>query len=99
MVQPLIWSYYGKFELVDLGATRHHLDADRVGCPDRDTADRVMGAFNRQANRVSDTLVAIDQKKLTSTERSKLRDRGIIVQRESEAPAGKSKVPKKKKRW
>ena len=68
-------------------------------CPDRDTADRVMGAFKRQANRVNDTLVAIDQKKLTSTERNKLRDHGIIVQGESEAPEGKSKVPKKKKRW
>jgi hypothetical protein len=48
-------------------------------CPDQDTADRVMSAFKRQAQRVNDTLVAIDQKKLTSTERNKLRDHGIIV--------------------
>jgi soluble cytochrome b562 len=68
-------------------------------CPDRDTADRVMGAFKRQANRVNDTLVAIDQKKLTSTERNKLRDHGIIVQGEPDAPEGKAKVRKKKKRW
>src|SRR5262249_38309958 len=35
-------------------------------CPDRDTADRVMGAMKRQAERVNDTLVAIDRKKLTA---------------------------------
>ena len=68
-------------------------------CPDRDTADRVMGAFKRQAQRVNDTLVAIDRKKLTSTERNKLRDHGIIVQGGSEAQEGKSKVRKKQKRW
>jgi Helicase conserved C-terminal domain len=68
-------------------------------CPDRDTADRVMGAFKRHAQRVNDTLVAIDQKKLTSTERNKLRDHGIIVQGGSEAQESKSKVRKKQKRW
>ena len=54
-------------------------------CPDRDTADRVMGALKRQAERVNDTLVAIDQKRLTAAERSKLRSHGIIVEGESEA--------------
>ena len=57
-------------------------------CPDRDTADRVMGALKRQAERVNETLVAIDQKKLTTTERNKLRGHGIIVQGVSEAQGG-----------
>src|ERR1700728_2328843 len=46
-------------------------------CADRDTADRVMGALRRQAERVNESLVAIDQKKLTTTERNKLRGQGI----------------------
>ncbi len=60
-------------------------------CPDRDTADRVMGALRRQADRVNETLVAIDQKKMTTTDRNKLRAHGIIVQGESVAGAKKSK--------
>ena len=31
-------------------------------CPDRDTADRVMGALKKQAERLNDTLVAVDQR-------------------------------------
>jgi tRNA(Met) C34 N-acetyltransferase TmcA len=69
-----------------------------VRCPDQDTADRVVAALKRQAQRVNDTLVAIDQKKLTSTERNKLRDHGIILEGESEAAEGKAKARKKKKR-
>jgi soluble cytochrome b562 len=65
-------------------------------CPDRDTADRVMAALKRQAERINDTLVAIDQKKLTATERNKLRSHGIIVQGDSEAREGKSKVRRKR---
>jgi hypothetical protein len=68
-------------------------------CPDRDTADRVMGALKRQAERVNDTLVAIDQKKLTTTERTKLRSHGIIVQGTSEAQGGKPRAKKKGKAW
>ena len=49
-------------------------------CPDRDTADRVVAALKRQAERVNDTLVAIDQTKLTAADRNKLRAHGIIVQ-------------------
>jgi hypothetical protein len=65
-------------------------------CPDRDTADRVMVALKRQAERVNDTLVAIDQKKLSATERNKLRSHGIIVQGDSEAREGKSKARRKR---
>ena len=44
-----------------------------------------------QADRVNETLVAIDQKKMTTTDRNKLRAHGIIVQGESVAGAKKSK--------
>ena len=66
-------------------------------CPDRDTADRVMGAMKRQAERVNDTLIAIDQKKLTAAERSKLLGHGIIV--EGEPGAQERKSTARKKRW
>ena len=65
-------------------------------CPDRDTADRVMGALKRQAERINDTLVAIDQKKLTATERNKLRSHGIIIQGDSEARESKPKARRKR---
>jgi hypothetical protein len=60
-------------------------------CGDRDTADRVMAALKRHAERINDTLVAIDLKKLTPTEHNKLQSHGIIVQRNSEAQEGKPK--------
>jgi len=65
-------------------------------CPDRDTADRVMAALTRQAERVNDTVVAIDRNKLRAAECKKLEGRGVIVQRGSEAHDGKSKVRKKR---
>ena len=65
-------------------------------CPDRDTADRVMGALKRQAERINDTLVAIDQKRLTAAERNKLRSHGIIIQGHSEAQEGKSKTRRRR---
>ena len=68
-------------------------------CPDRDTADRVMGALKRQAERVNETLVAIDQKKLTTTERNKLRGHGIIVQGASEAQGVGRSAKKKGRAW
>ena len=48
-------------------------------CPDSETADRVMGVMRRQAERVNSTVVAIDCKELTTTQRNKLRDHGILV--------------------
>lgn len=65
-------------------------------CPDRDTAERVMAALRRQAERVNDTLVAIDQKKLTAAERNKLRSHGIIIQADPEAPEGRAKGRKRR---
>jgi hypothetical protein len=55
-------------------------------CPDPDTADRVMGALKRHAERLNDTVVAIDQK-LTAAERNKLQAHGIITVESSPAPA------------
>ena len=63
-------------------------------CPDRDTADRVMAALKRQAERLNDTLIAIDQKTLTAADRNKLQSQGIIVKANSEARPPKAK-PKK----
>ena len=62
-------------------------------CPDRATADRVMGALKRQAERVGDTIVAVDPKSLTSAERAKLRTQGIIIQGHFDTP--ERKKPKK----
>jgi hypothetical protein len=59
-------------------------------CPDAETADRVVEALKRQADRVNATLVALDVKELTATERSKLQSVGIIVQTEIEALKGRS---------
>jgi len=59
-------------------------------CPDAETADRVMAALKRQAERVNATLVALDVKKLTAAERNKLQSHGIIVQTEFEALKGRS---------
>jgi len=52
-------------------------------CGDRDTADRVMAVLKRHAERISDTIVAIDHLKLTASERDKLRSQGILVQANS----------------
>jgi hypothetical protein len=70
-------------------------------CPDRDTADRVLSALRKQAERVNDTLIAVEQKNLTSAERAKLLAHGIIV--EGHADAGgirpKTKTRKKGRSW
>ncbi len=67
-------------------------------CPDSETADRVVGALRRQVQRLNETLVAIDQEKLSAADRNKLRDQGILVQEE---PNIISHLPKKrtKRRW
>jgi hypothetical protein len=67
-------------------------------CPDRDTADRVMGALKGRAERLNDTLVAVE-KAPTPAERVKLRDQGIIVEGHGEAPAGRTRSKKKRRGW
>ncbi len=64
-------------------------------CPDSDTADRVMAAMKRQAERVNSTVVALDLKKLTTIERNKLQEHGILVDAEPESQETKSKARKK----
>lgn len=69
-------------------------------CPDRDTADRVMAALRRQAERVNDTLVALDAKKLAPADQARLREHGIVVEASggSEAESKPAAKRKKKKR-
>jgi len=62
-------------------------------CPDRETADRVMGALYKQAERVHDTIVAIPPGRLAPGEHQKLLGQGIIV---TGVPAGEQAGPKTK---
>jgi hypothetical protein len=62
-------------------------------CPDRETADRVMGALPRQGERVHETIVAIPPVPLTPAERLKLQGQGIIV---TGTPVGAQAAPKPK---
>jgi Helicase conserved C-terminal domain len=50
-----------------------------VRCPDSDTADRVIAALKRQAERLNETMVAIQQPRLTSADRNKLKEHGILL--------------------
>ncbi len=49
-------------------------------CPDSETADRIMAAMKRQAERLTETIVAVDQLKLTTADRNKLRDQGVLIE-------------------
>ena len=59
-----------------------------IRCGERDSADRVMAVLRRQAERISETIIAIDHAKLTASERDKLLGQGIIVQTESDVLLG-----------
>ena len=65
-------------------------------CPDAETADRLVGALKKRAERVNETIVAVDGGKLTSAERAKLKDQGLIVQGHAE-PAAKPAAKKKRR--
>jgi hypothetical protein len=54
-----------------------------------------MAAMKRQAERVGSTLVALNLRKLTTIERNKLQEHGILVDGGPESQAGKSKARKK----
>ncbi len=58
-----------------------------IRCGEQDSADRVMAVLRRQAERLSDTIIAIDHAKLTAIERDKLMGQGIIVQADSDVQA------------
>ena len=53
-----------------------------IRCPDRDTADRVQATLKRHAERLNDTMLAIVESKLTSADRTRLRDQGVLIERE-----------------
>ncbi|MFO0954127.1 MAG: helicase-associated domain-containing protein [Isosphaeraceae bacterium] len=61
-------------------------------CPDRETADRVMGVLRKSAERLGDTLVAVDPKVLTESEYARLRAQGVLVDKTVRSE------PKKKKK-
>lgn len=69
-------------------------------CPDRETADRVMSALRKQAERLNATMVALDAKKLTPADRTRLVAQGIVVETPVGAGAERKPAAKpKKKRW
>ena len=68
------------------------LDADRAAMPrPRHGRPRRVGPQTPGRGRVNDTLVAIDQTKLTAADRNKLRAHGIIVQGDTSAGAVRTK--------
>jgi hypothetical protein len=66
-------------------------------CPDAETADRVMAALKKGAERVTETIVGLDGSKLATAERAKLKDQGVIVQGGAE-PAARRPAAKKRRR-
>ena len=50
-----------------------------IRCPDRETADRVVGVLKRQVERLNDTTLALDADRLLPADRKKLRDNGILI--------------------
>jgi hypothetical protein len=62
-----------------------------IRCPDREAADRVMGALPKQVERIQDTIVALSPAQLTPLECQKLLDLGIIV---DGAPSSRASGPK-----
>lgn len=80
-----------------------------VRCPDAEAVARVVSALGRKAERVGDTLVALNVPKLTSVERQKLQDQGIIITKDditvaatprpaAEKPTPAAAAPKKRGR-
>jgi len=50
-----------------------------IRCPDKDTADRVVSALGKRAERLTDTIVGVAEDKLTTADRNKLLKHGIIT--------------------
>ncbi len=48
-------------------------------CPDRDTADRVLGVLKKQVDRLNDTTLAVYAEKISPADRKKLRDNGVLL--------------------
>jgi hypothetical protein len=58
-------------------------------CPDASTADRVVAALGKRAEKLTATTVVYPQTALTDTERRKLLEQGIILHRREGGPAPK----------
>lgn len=56
-----------------------------------------MAALKKGAERVNETIVAIDRPRLATSERAKLKDQGLVVQGGAE-PVANSPAAKKKRR-
>ena len=82
-----------------------HVDLERLTvlrCPESESADRIMGALPKKAERIHETMVAIPPSQLTSVEHQKLLAMGIIVSGSTQGsdrlePGSKAK-PKPKSR-
>ncbi len=58
-----------------------------VRCSDREAADRVLAVLGRRGERIADALVAIDVRKVSSADRAKLQNAGIIITKDDIGPA------------
>ncbi len=58
-----------------------------VRCPDKETVARVVSALGKKAERLGDTLVALHVPKLSTAERQKLQEQGILVTKDDIAIA------------
>jgi len=59
-----------------------------VRCPDSEAADRIVAVMKRQAERLTETIVAIDQLRLATADRNKLRDQGILIEGKEKGSGG-----------
>jgi hypothetical protein len=68
-------------------------------CPDAETADRVVSALKKGAERINETIVAIDGAKLAPADRAKLKDQGLIVQGHAESAAKPAARKRRRSSW
>ena len=54
-------------------------DLTVLRCPDRETADRIMGVLRKQGERLLPTLIAFAPGTITAVDRHKLKDQGVIL--------------------
>ena len=70
-----------------------------IRCPDRESADRVVGALRSRVDRLNDTTLALDNAKLTPADRDKLRSQGILIQTVADPKAPKPKAKRRRRGW
>lgn len=67
-------------------------------CPDRETADRAMGVFKQQAERLNETTIALDARTLATADRNRLRAQGLLLQTQTPKPEATPAVKRKSRR-